>query len=167
MSIIGQAKKYAIECHDSTNHKYNGQPYSVHLSMVVDTAMKFIHLVPARMQETVIAACWAHDVIEDCRQTYNDVKLATNEGVAELVYALTNEKGKNRKERGNDKYYDGIRNTPYATFIKLCDRIANYQYSKESGSSMSSMYEKEMDGFIDKLYDVRYIEMFEYLKSIK
>jgi hypothetical protein len=33
-----------------------------------------------------------HDVIEDCRETCNDVKKATNEEIAELAYALTNKK---------------------------------------------------------------------------
>ena len=33
-----------------------------------------------------------HDVIEDCRETYNDVNKATNEEIPELAYALTNEK---------------------------------------------------------------------------
>ena len=104
-----------------------------------------------------------HDVIEDCRQTYNDVKTKTNEAVAELAYALTNEKGRTRKERANDKYYEGIKQTPFATFIKVCDRIANYEYSKQQGSRMAEMYEKEMSGFVAKLYDAKYEELFNYL----
>ena len=167
MTTISQrARDYAIFCHNSTNHRYDKTfAYSVHLQMVVDTAMKFIHLIPEEMREIVIAGCWVHDVIEDCRETYNDVKKATCEEVAELAYALTNEKGRNREERANDKYYEGIRNTPYATFIKLCDRIANYEYSKRNGgkSGMAAKYEKEMNDFVNKLFDDKYIEMIDYL----
>ena len=63
-----------------------------HLQMVFDTAGKFICLVPEGRRENVLAACRVHDVIEDCRETYNDAKKATNEKITELTYALTNEK---------------------------------------------------------------------------
>lgn len=161
--MIEKARKYAIYCHNSTNHKYDNNPYSVHLQMVFDTAIKFIHLIPKEYQNNVLSACWVHDVIEDCRQTYNDVKNNTNTQIADLAYALTTEKGKTRKERANDKYYIGIIQTPYATFIKICDRIANYEYSKQTNSKMSKMYGIEMDNFISKLYDRKYEEMFNYL----
>jgi len=166
MSMIEKAKKYAIDCHEKTEHLYDGKPYVIHLQMVFDTANKFIYLVPKEQRENVLAACWVHDVIEDCRQTYNDVKKATNEEIAELAYALTNEKGRTRHERANDKYYEGIRQTPFAIFVKVCDRISNYEYSKKQGSKMTEVYEKEMGGFIEQLYDARYEEMFNYLLSL-
>ena len=90
--MIEKAKRYAIDCHEMTVHRYDGKPYVTHLQMVFDTASKFIYLVPEQRRENVLAACRVHDVIEDCRETYNDVKKATNEEIAELAYALTNEK---------------------------------------------------------------------------
>lgn len=165
--IINKAKEYAINCHASTNHQYGeGQPYSVHLEMVYKTALLFDDLIPGRDRQDVLAACWTHDVIEDCRQTYNDVLKATNVQIAEITYALTNEKGKNRAERGNEKYYNGIRDTPYATFIKLCDRISNMEYSIQTKSRMATMYRSEMDGFISKIYSDKYLPMINYLKSL-
>lgn len=169
--IVEKAMKYAIECHSSTNHKYGeGLEYSFHLGMVYSFGVKFIHLIPEEHRDNVLASLWVHDVIEDCRQTYNDVKEALNERIAELAYALTNEKGKNRKERGNDKYYQGIRDTEFAVFDKLCDRMANMTYSKNEGSRMFDMYVKENGGFIDKLSDENsvalYGEMFDHLKEI-
>lgn len=161
--MIEKAKEYALESHRETNHLYDGKPYEVHLEMVVNVAKRFIHLIPQEQQENVLSACWLHDVIEDCRQTYNDVKNQTNFEVAEIVYALTNEKGKNRKERANDKYYLGIKTTPYAVFVKLCDRIANYEYSISVGSRMAAMYEKEMELFCDAIYNEKYQPMFDYL----
>lgn len=161
--MIEKAKEYAIDCHSKTGHLYDGKPYETHLQMVFNTAKKFIHLIPDEHQENVLAGCWVHDVIEDCRQTYNDVKNVTNVEVAELAYALTNEKGKTRKERANDKYYEGIRQTPFATFIKVCDRIANYEYSRSQGSRMADLYKKEMNEFVTKLYDSKYSEIFDYL----
>jgi (p)ppGpp synthase/HD superfamily hydrolase len=134
--------------------------------MVVDVANKFIHLIPEKDRDVVISSAWCHDLIEDTRNTYSDVLKATSLEVAEIVYALTNEKGKTRKERANEKYYSGIRNTPYATFVKLCDRIANIQYSMSQRSRMLEMYRKETPDFINTLYDERYDEMFEYLEHL-
>src|SRR4051812_48189664 len=166
MNIIEISKNYAIDCHSSTAHLYDGKPYAYHLNMVFEAGQKFIHLIPESDRDNVLAGCWVHDCIEDCRQTYNDVKNATSETVAELAYALTNEKGKTRKERANDKYYQGIRETPYAIFVKVCDRIANAKHSKQQGSRMLEMYQKENKNFTEKLFDPKYQEMFEYLEKV-
>lgn len=153
-------------CHSNTNHTYDGKPYLVHLNRVYETGLFYSHLIPENDKPNVLAACFGHDLIEDTRETFSDVKKATNETVAELVYALTNEKGRNRSERANDKYYEGIRNTPYATFIKVCDRIANVTYSKENKSSMLEKYRKENQEFTAKLFDTKYIDMFDHLSNL-
>tara|TARA_R110000868_G_scaffold12456_8_gene59564 strand:+ start:3198 stop:3698 length:501 start_codon:yes stop_codon:yes gene_type:complete len=162
-----KVRDYAIKCHADTNHLYDGRPYFVHLAKVVGFAERFIHLVPPPVHVDIYDACWCHDLIEDTRQTYNDVKSKTSLMVAEIVYALTNEKGKNRKERANDKYYKGIRETPYAVFVKVCDRLANFQYSIDSQSSMAKKYKQENDEFIKNLFVPDYQEMFDMLISMK
>lgn len=143
-------------------------PYEFHLRMVVNVCEKFKHLLDSTteygtgdkvinpvqqlsMDHVVKLACWGHDLIEDTRVSYNDVKKVLGEGAADIIYAVTNEKGKNRKERANDKYYEGIRNTPGAVFVKLCDRIANVQYSKMTGSRMFEMYKSENVEFTKSL----------------
>lgn len=118
------------------------------------------------MRDIVIAACYCHDTIEDTRQTYNDVRNATNIKVANITFALTNEKGKTRKDRANDKYYEGIRNEEFAVFCKMCDRIANVEYSLSKGSNMADMYKKETPEFVSKIYDKQYEEMFNHLYQI-
>jgi (p)ppGpp synthase/HD superfamily hydrolase len=134
--------------------------------MVVNVAKNFLYLIPTEKQEIVLAACWMHDVIEDCRQTYSDVKEVLNEEVAEIVYAVSNEKGKNRKERANEKYYEGIKANSLAVFVKLCDKIANIQYSTINQSKMLEVYEKEHPYFYQKLYVSEYQQMFEYLEKL-
>jgi len=143
---------FAIEAHNNTNHLYDGKPYSVHLSMVAMIAQKYIACIPEQAQSDVLSACWLHDTIEDCRMTYNDIKQVAGETVANIVYAVTNEKGKNRKERANDVYYDGIRKTMWAKYVKLCDRLANVQYSYENMSRMYGVYQKENDAFLEALF---------------
>lgn len=157
---------YAKKCHSDRNQFYHDKPYMYHLQMVVKIAEKFIHLIPEEDREDVIAGCWVHDVIEDTGQTYNDVKKATNEVIAEYAYALTNEKGRTRKDRANAKYYIGIRDYKHATFIKLCDRYANMFYSCQTGHSMFKKYVEEMVDFYQYLYDGRYEELWEALHEL-
>ncbi len=162
---------FAIEAHASTNHTYDNKPYSIHLTMVANIARKYIDIIPDQCQDEVLSACWLHDTIEDCRLTYNDLKNEFGENVAEIVYAVSNDKGKNRKERAGNKYYDGIRRTAWATFVKLCDRLANIQYSNETQSRMLQVYQKEQENFIDCLLPLssnkgQYISLIEEMNSL-
>jgi (p)ppGpp synthase/HD superfamily hydrolase len=148
---------WIIEQHRSTNHMYDKYlPYEFHLRMVVEIYNRFKYLLSNHYgiidnQTNVHLACWGHDLIEDTRVSFNNVKEELGECSADIIYAVSNEKGKNRAERANDKYYEGIRNQPGAIFVKLCDRIANVQYSKMTGSRMFEMYKKENKNFLEKL----------------
>ena len=83
---------------------------------------------------------------------------------------MTNNRGRTRHERANDDYYRGIVATPYATFVKLCDRLANAQYSAARGDArMVAVYRAELDAFLEKLSAAReadYAPMREELKKI-
>ena len=175
-NIVKMAMEYAFRCHGETNHLYDGKPYTVHLDDVFYVGLKFIYLVDGGSQQDVLAALWCHDVIEDTRQTYNEVLIETNKRVADLVYAVTNEKGKSRAERASDKYYAGIVGCEYGVFVKLCDRIANVEYSKRNGGGMFEKYKKENRNFLIRLgmyseeYDcninTRYLAMCVYLGDV-
>ncbi len=160
-----EAFKFAFLSHKSTNHKYDNYPYWYHLLLVRNFAKKFSNLVPFEKLEIILMSCWNHDVIEDARKTYRDVEKSLGKEIAEIVYALTNEKGKNRDERAGDKYYNGIKKIKYADFVKICDRLANVYYSKEkSKSKMVEVYRKEKENFKNKLYKEEYKEMFNLLE---
>jgi (p)ppGpp synthase/HD superfamily hydrolase len=161
-------------------------PYEFHLRMVNQVAQDFKHLLDDELdyfsgKETVrhdenkvtlrtacLRATWGHDLIEDCRVSYNDVMNVLGQEAADIVYAVTNEKGKNRHERANEKYYKGIYETPGAVFVKLCDRIANLQYSKMTKSRMYNMYKKENNNFIESLYSEGHHTqpMWDYLTNL-
>jgi (p)ppGpp synthase/HD superfamily hydrolase len=182
-------REWCIEQHKNTNHMYSEYlPYEFHLRMVAEVANDFKHLLddtkdyftgedyrgPKQDQVTLKDAClravWGHDLIEDCRVSYNDVKNKLGQEAADIIYAVTNDKGKNRKERAGVKYYQGIRDTPGAVFVKLCDRISNVQYGKMTKSRMFEMYKKENPDF--EQYLGRYTSntnlepMFVYLKNL-
>ena len=152
----------AFALHASVGQTYSGQlPYSYHLGMVADAAMKYGAEVVTDEQDIlpVVFGAYYHDSIEDARLTYNDVtkvaKQFMNESqaimAAEVVYALTNDKGRTRAERAGEHYYAGIRATPYAPFVKLCDRLANMTHSftatDSSNNRMRAVYQQEWEHF--------------------
>lgn len=75
-------------------------------------------------------------------------------------------KGRTRAERANANYYKGIRNTKGATFVKLCDRIANVQYSKLTKSRQFIMYRQENEHFTKSVNAQKYPEMLNYLNNL-
>lgn len=162
-------EEFAIKAHHDTNHFYDEYlPYEFHLRMVYKTAKDFIYLVPIEKIFTVLSAALLHDTIEDARQNYNGIKKITNTDVAEIVRAVTNYgRGRNRDERMPSFVYEDIRNVPYATYVKLCDRIANVQYSKMTGSDMFNKYKKENSHFKSELDQVKGNEpLWEYLDEL-
>ena len=161
---IEQIRLAAHELHQNVNQVYGDDlPYGFHLDMVVEGVICYGHLVCMRKEDVVpmFFGAYYHDSIEDARQSYNDVmrtakKWMTEEQAlmaTEIVYALTNDKGRTRAERAGEKYYQGIRETPYAPFVKICDRLANVTYtcsidSGRSGNRMREVYKGEMGKFL-------------------
>jgi (p)ppGpp synthase/HD superfamily hydrolase len=163
-------KQWCIAQHRNTNHFYSEYlPYEFHLRMVAQVCQDFEHLLDnvndyytgkrptyddntsVTLREACYRASYGHDLIEDARQSYNDVKGVLGQEAADIVFAVTNETGKSRKERANAKYYEKIRNTNGAIFVKLCDRIANVQYGKLTKSRQVEMYRKELPEFLSEL----------------
>lgn len=164
--IINEIRNDAHALHASVNHAYDRiRPYGFHLDMVVNWVRKYIEEVCVSEQDVlpIYFAAFYHDSIEDARLSYNDVMKIAKEVMdeeqaylaTEIVYALTNEKGRNRAERANEKYFAGIREIPYAPFVKLADRLANTSYAFSKGTAdslrMSKVYREELPGFLDAL----------------
>lgn len=166
MMTLEEVRNYAAKCHADTNHKYGDEEYVVHLDMAYQVALLFIYLIPVNMREIVLRAIFCHDLIEDARVTYNDLVKKIGRESADIVFALTNEKGKTRKDRANAKYYREIRETEFADFAKLCDRIANVQNGKLKVHSMVNRYEQELPQFKKELISDRTKEMFIYLEEL-
>ena len=152
----------AFALHASVGQTYNDHlPYSYHLGMVADAAMQYGAEVVTEDQDIlpVIFGAYYHDSIEDARLTYNDLMKVAKQFMteaqayiaAEVVYALTNDKGRTRAERAGEHYYAGIRTTPYAPFVKLCDRLANMTHSftaSDGGNHrMRTVYQQEWEHF--------------------
>lgn len=159
--------KWIIRQHFEVNKRYDELPYIVHLQGVVKQIKKYIHLLPENQHKNVIYAGWGHDTIEDTNATYSDVKKILGEIVAIIIFRLSNEKGKTRKERANNKYYAGIKEDYLAIYVKLCDRLANMLYAKTYGNyNMFKMYKKEFPKFKEKIYNGQFNEMWNDLEKI-
>ena len=163
---IERIKQSAHELHRSVNQSYGeGLPYSYHLDMVVNNVREFGHMVCASENDVLplMFGGYFHDSIEDARLTYNDVMhearmLMTVEQAlmgTEIVYALTNDKGRTRAERAGEKYYKGIRETLYAPFVKMCDRMANITFTcsnlDSNNNRMKLVYKEEVPHFLEAI----------------
>lgn len=161
---------YACQSHFDTNHYYGKNDsllYSFHLNKVVNVGRRFKHLVPDEDWSYVEDGLWNHDGIEDARRTLNDMKKAIGDKGAMIAYACTNSTGMNRAERADSAYYQRIITIKYGKFAKLCDRIANIEYSIKTKSSMALKYYKEHEEFKAKLYSAgEYEEMWNHIDEI-
>lgn len=135
----------------SGHHKhqtYGGdKPYTYHLTAVRDTAYRFHPYLPYGLSiEVIVLATWGHDLIEDCGVTRDELSERFGEEVSELIWRVTDEPGKNRRER-HAATYGKIRESQAAVYLKLMDRIANI----EAGGK-TDMYRKEQLEFKAALY---------------
>lgn len=168
---------WCIKAHADTNHMYDEYlPYEFHLRMTIQAAKDFIYLVPDVMSRGLhIDACAGHDLDEDARKNYNDYfkELKTHypesdaKRVAEMIFAVSNERGRNRAERANAHYYEKIRDTPGARFVKLCDKIANVRYSVMTKSGKLQMHKEEHTHFLEEMQlTALYTPMVDHLYEL-
>ena len=157
---LAAARKFAIEAHG--NQWYGVLPYEEHLRSVERTLLRF-----GVTDETVLAAGWLHDVMEDTCITYGALVTRFGMGVASLVDAVTEEPGANRKERAIKTYTRIRRYGAPAVILKVADRIANTEASIQSRDRHLKMYREEFPAFSTALFASGECDaMWEYLRSI-
>jgi (p)ppGpp synthase/HD superfamily hydrolase len=134
-----EARMVAVKAH--SNQSYDEIfPYEKHLDDVVDVLKRF------GFSGKYIVAGYLHDSIEDDGISYNDIKKHFGVDVAEMVYCVTDEIGRNRKEK-KEKTLPKTASNPDAIILKLADRIANIQHGGKV-----DMYLKEYQEFKGALY---------------
>ncbi len=141
------AAMFAAGAH--AGQKYGSSlPYHHHLQMTVNVLTRF--LAAERLESvTLVTAAWLHDTMEDTDVRYDDIFRYFGERIANIVDAVTDRPGENRRAR-HAATYPVMRFTggDEAVMVKLADRIANVEYSitnLEAGKVR--MYRKEWDDF--------------------
>lgn len=151
--------------------KYGDLDYFYHLDKTAKVAERFSSVYAFLADPSVVIACYGHDLLEDTPVTLDDLVAAGfSSRTIRIIQKVTDEPGKNRKER-KLATYPKIYGDLEATAVKLCDRIANVEHSITTKSDLLSMYRKEhpelvanlkIDGNLDLMW-----EHLEYLLSTK
>jgi guanosine-3',5'-bis(diphosphate) 3'-pyrophosphohydrolase len=140
MGLVEKAKQFAAEAHGT--QKYGKQPYAYHLQSVSDVLGEFGY-----HDDSLQAAAWLHDVLEDTRLTYEDlIRAGLPVVVATYVQCVTAEGAQSRGER-NRLSYKKIKKSPEATVLKLADRIANVRECIANKDPRLRMYRSEYAEF--------------------
>lgn len=135
-----EARMVSIQAHG--NQTYDDIfPYHKHLDDVVDVLKRF------GFSGKYIIAGYLHDIIEDTSLSYNKVKRYYGFEVAEMVYCVTDELGRDREEKKR-KTLPKTAENPDAIILKLADRIANLEHGGKI-----DMYLGEYKHFKEMLYD--------------
>lgn len=130
---------WAAEAH--AGQQYGDKPYTHHLARVIQV------LREVGIEDPVMhMAAALHDTVEDTDTTIEEIRETFGDQVADLVWAVTTEAGKNRKER-NAKTYPKVRATAGATVLKLADRIANVAHAWQGQNPILFMYHREYPDF--------------------
>lgn len=145
--------KYAIGKHEDIGQKYGNEDYTYHLLNVSAIVQMFEDKLTEQEFRLAMMGAFGHDLIEDANVTYNDIKHVSSEDLAEVIYACTEEKGRNRAERHNDRFYMVLTANKIGLVVKLADVIANTNHSRTTGHRMYKTYQKEWPIMRDKVID--------------
>jgi (p)ppGpp synthase/HD superfamily hydrolase len=141
LANIREAREFALKAHG--NQKYGEQPYSVHLESVAEL------LVPFGEEAQMLG--YLHDVVEDTKTRIEEIEQRFGQQIARCVELLTDEPGKNRRERRartNAKLSQVGKEDELALIVKAADRLANLRASVIcSDQSKLQMYRKEHPAF--------------------
>jgi len=140
VKIYEEARLVAIKAHGNKTYS-DIYPYWKHLDDVVEVLKKFGH------HGKFIIGGYLHDTLEDTDLSYNKIKKYYGLDVAEMVYGVTDELGRSRREK-KLKTLPKTASIPDAIILKLADRIANV----EMGGKID-MYKAEYAEFREALYE--------------
>lgn len=158
-SLIEKARDYALKAHGTQVYS-TSFPYMTHLEGVYATLVDF-----GVTDVALLAAAYLHDTMEDTNVSYQDLKKEFGIEIAELVYDVTDELGRNRKER-HEKTYPKTAKNKKAIILKLADRISNVSFSGKSSEDKLSMYRKEHASFKGFLFNGENLEMWAKLDEL-
>lgn len=163
--LYSKMLEYAMKQHG--DQKYDkGMPYIVHLVGVSNIASRFgYHVDDIELGYKVHVVALGHDLLEDTKTKYRNLVDLFGEEIAEAIYALTDEKGRNREEK-NAKTWPEIRKNMIASIVKPCDRIFNLETSLANNSHQLKRYISEHTTLRSVLYSEKNDAVWKYMDSL-
>lgn len=163
--LIKKAMAFVTKKHMSQTYS-NCYPYFKHPEDVYNVLIEFGFKEDNPEDLPILVSGWLHDTMEDTSTSYTDLKNEFGIEIAEIVYCMTDELGRNRKEK-KAKTYPKIRSNSKAIIVKVADRIANVRFGISEKSSQLEMYKKEFEEFQYNLRIYKHIEpMWECLTKL-
>lgn len=166
-SIVDQAIIFASKAHFGQKRKGKEVPYIVHPL----EAMAIVASVTSEPE--LIAAAVLHDVIEDTKYTYEDLRAKFGKRVADLVEAESDEEveDKDHAKSWKERKIEGIKKLKNASrdvqIIALGDKLANI---RDMWRDYITVGEKLWERFHEndpKLHEWRYKELVKALSKLE
>jgi (p)ppGpp synthase/HD superfamily hydrolase len=162
-NIVEKAKAFALARHG--DQKYGEKPYSGHLQAVCDALTD--HANPL---DTMLAAAWLHDVLEDTETTREELTTEFGKEVTNLVWAVTGD-DKLSREESTKLTIQKLKSHPRAALLKLADRYANVSASLEEKKAKyltvyAQEHEQYMEVFPSSILLNLYVRKIEKAKAV-
>lgn len=140
---IEKIRNYAKQCYDDANCKYDGNNYFVHIQMVYDIVETHKDIFKFKEDiDNTLGASITHDLLEDTKESFNDITRVCGIDVANITLAVTDVPADNRLMKHLLTMHKTVKDYR-AIILKMCDILANATYSKTNGSSMYKKYVAE------------------------
>ncbi len=126
MSLVEEAKEFAIKKHSDQTRKDGVTPYVTHCVSVANLAVEHSTTENKEEIDNILMASYLHDTIEDTNTTYEEIEIKFGGVVAALVLELTSDKSQYIK-LGKSNYLKQkmLGMSDLALTIKLADRLHN------------------------------------------
>jgi len=143
--LITKTTEYAQKCYDDANCVYGDkrENYFVHILMVMRMAIKYQNVFKkVEDRQLSILGAIVHDLMEDAKQSFNNIAHICGKRVAAIALALTDVPAENRLMKHLLTMGKTVQDY-IAILDKMYDMGSNAAFSKEAGSSMYPKYVAE------------------------
>jgi len=143
MKNIDEIRNYSQLCYDNSNCLYDGKNYFTHIDMVANIVVLNSTVFNNTIDyENTYRSAFTHDLLEDTKETWNNISKVCGRDVANITLAVTDVIAENRLMKHLLTMSKTVKDYR-AIILKMADICANASYSKEHCTSMYPKYVEE------------------------